>query len=145
MVNERLLKKLKEKYDAGPESASLTDLPLLFKFSKELLAENEELREEYMDMEMNVSLILTDYDKQFWIRIKNADFDYGEGPIDDASFSLAATTVMMIKILFGEIDAASAYMAGDITVEGNLADAMMFNEIIELGFEQFEELIEAIQ
>jgi len=62
-MDDKLLKKMKAKYDAGPESASITDIPLIFKFSKALLAENEELREDYMDTEMNVSLILTDFDK----------------------------------------------------------------------------------
>ena len=145
MVNQRLLKKLKEKYEAGPESVSIADLPLLFRFSKELLTENEELREEYMDVEMNVALVLTDFDKKFWVKIKDADFEYGEGAIEDASFTLTASSNAMIKILFGETDATSAYMAGEISVEGDLARAMEFNEIIELGMEQFEELVEAIQ
>ena len=144
-MDEKLLKKMKEKYDAGPESASIADIPLLFKFSKALLAENEELREDYIDTEMNVSLILTDFDKQFWIRIKEADFEYGDGPIDDATFTLKASVETMIKILFGVSDATSEYMAGSISVDGDLTAAMEFNEIIELGFEQFEDMIGALQ
>jgi hypothetical protein len=45
-------------------------------------------------------------------------------------------------MLFGEVDATSAYMAGDITVEGNLQDAMAFQEIIELALEAFEDMVD---
>jgi putative sterol carrier protein len=45
-------------------------------------------------------------------------------------------------MLFGEVDATSAYMAGDITVEGNLQDAMAFQEIIELAMEGFEDILD---
>ena len=48
----------------------------------------------------------------------------------------------MINILFGVSDATSEYMAGNISVEGDLTKAMEFNEIIEIGFEQFEEMIQ---
>ncbi len=143
MVDEKLLKKLKEKFDAGPEAVDIADLPLLIKFSKQLIKENEELAEEYGDLEINVSLVIKDFDKRFWIKIKDADFDFGEGEIENPSFTLTSSMLMMAKLLFGETDATSAYMAGDLTVEGNLADAMAFNEIIEMGMEIFEELTEA--
>jgi putative sterol carrier protein len=45
-------------------------------------------------------------------------------------------------MLTGEVDATSAYMAGDITVEGNLQDAMAFQEILELAMEAFEDMTE---
>ena len=43
-------------------------------------------------------------------------------------------------MMTGEVDATSAYMAGDITVEGNLQDAMAFQEILELAMEAFEDM-----
>ena len=135
---------MKDKFEAGPEAASLADIPLLFKFSKELIAENEELREDYMDLEINVVLTISDFDKQFWIRIKDADFDFGEGDIENASFRLTANMLTMAKLIYGEMDATSAYMAGDISIEGNLQDALAFNDFLEIGLEEFEDQIEAI-
>jgi putative sterol carrier protein len=144
MVDEKLLRKLKEKFDAGPEAVTIADLPLLIKFSKQLIKENDELAEEYGDLEINVSLVIKDFDKKFWIKIKDSDFDFGEGEIEKPSFTLTASMLMMAKLLFGVTDATSAYMGGDISVDGNLADAMAFNEIIEMGMEIFEELVEEI-
>ena len=55
---------------------------------------------------------------------------------------MSSTLEVGAGILMGEVDATSAYMAGDITVEGNLQDAMAFQEIIELALEAYEDLIE---
>jgi putative sterol carrier protein len=40
----------------------------------------------------------------------------------------------------GERDATSAYMAGDLQVEGNLQDAMVYGEILVLIQDIIEEL-----
>ena len=141
MVKEKLLRKMKAKFEQGPEAATLADIPLLFNFSKQLITENEELREDYMEEKINVQLDLTDADKKFWIRIKDADFSFGEGTIDEPSFTLKADLNTMATLIFGEQDAVSAYMAGNITVEGNLQDAMAFNEFLEIGLEEFEDQI----
>lgn len=145
MVSEKLLRKMKEKFDAGPESATLADIPMLFKFSKELIAENDELREDYLDLEINAVLVISDFDKKFWIRIKDADFNFGEGEIADASFTLKASMLTMAKLIYGEMDPTSAYMAGDIAIEGNLQDALAFNDFLEIGLEEFEDQIEVLQ
>lgn len=145
LVNEQLLRDLKAKFDEGPEAASIDDIPLLFKFSKELISENEELKEEYLDMEINACLNIPDANKKFWIKIKDADFEYGEGDIEgESSFTLTANLITMAKIVYGEEDPTSAYMAGDITIEGNLQDALSFNEFLEIGLEEFEDQIELL-
>ncbi|MGV9171323.1 MAG: hypothetical protein ACOC44_14665 [Promethearchaeia archaeon] len=41
MVDEDLLRKMKAKFDEGPKAATLEDIPLLFDFSKQLIAEND--------------------------------------------------------------------------------------------------------
>ena len=78
--------------------------------------------------------------------------DYGAGDVENPSFTFSATKDVGTSLLFGETDATSAYMAGDITVEGNLQDAMAFQEvlsnlliepeIIELAMEAFEDLVD---
>jgi len=65
---------------------------------------------------------------------------YGDGEVDNPSFTFSANKEVGLGMLFGEVDATSAYMAGDITVEGNLQDAMAFQEIIELALEAYEDL-----
>jgi hypothetical protein len=48
----------------------------------------------------------------------------------------------MTGILSQEIDPTSAYMGGDLQIEGNLQDAVAFGEISELARDYIEEMME---
>ncbi|MEE9379141.1 MAG: SCP2 sterol-binding domain-containing protein [Candidatus Lokiarchaeia archaeon] len=142
MVDEALLKKIKAAQDAGASAASAEEVMLMYEFTKQISLENEDLKEELEDMDIAISQILTDIDKKYWLTVKEGTLDYGEGDVDNPSFTMSSTLEVGAGILMGEVDATSAYMAGDITVEGNLQDAMAFQEIIELALEAYEDLIE---
>ena len=142
MVDEALLKKLKGKFDAGSDAASAEDIMDVFEFFLQVSKENEDLAEELEDMDITVQAILTDVDKKFWIKAQEGTITYGEGETENPSFTYSCVLAVGAGMLYGEVDATSAYMAGDITVEGNLQDAMAFQEIIELAMEAFEDLTE---
>ena len=142
MVDEALLKKIKAAQDSGASAASAAEVMLMYEFTKQISLENEDLKEELEDMDIAISQILTDIDKKYWLTVKEGTLDYGEGDVDNPSFTMSSTLEVGAGILMGEVDATSAYMAGDITVEGNLQDAMAFQEIIELALEAYEDLIE---
>ena len=142
MVDEALLKELKAKLDAGSDSANADDVLKVYEFFKQVAQENEDLKEELEDMDIAVQTNITDVNKKYWITAKDGKINYGPGEIDNPSFTFSATLAVGAGMLYGEVDATSAYMAGDITVEGNLQDAMAFQEIIELAMEAFEDLTE---
>ncbi|MFW9989990.1 MAG: SCP2 sterol-binding domain-containing protein [Candidatus Odinarchaeota archaeon] len=142
MVDESLLKKIKVAQDAGAASASAEDVMQMYEFIKEISKENEDLKEELEDMDIAIQSILTDIDKKVWLTVKEGNLDFGEGEVENPSFTMSSTLEVGAGILMGEVDATSAYMAGDITVEGNLQDAMAFQEIVELALEAYEDLIE---
>ncbi|MFX1487754.1 MAG: SCP2 sterol-binding domain-containing protein [Promethearchaeota archaeon] len=142
MVDESLLKAIKAAQEAGASSASPEDVARTFEFIKAISTENEDLKEELEDMDIAIQLVISDADKKYWLTVKEGDLDFGEGDVDNPSFTMSSTLEVGAGILMGEVDATSAYMAGDITVEGNLQDAMAFQEIIELALEAYEDLIE---
>jgi len=142
MVDKDLLMEMKEKLDAGSDSANIDDTLKVFELYDQLAQKDGYLKEEIEEMELSVQLIINDRDKKFWVKVSDGKMNYGEGEFEDPSFTFSTDFETGSKILFGEIDATSAYMAGDITVEGNLADALAFQEIIELSMETFEEEIE---
>jgi putative sterol carrier protein len=142
MVDESLLKDLKAAQDAGASSASPDDMLKTFGFIKQISTENEDLKEELEDMDIAIQMVITDADKKYWLSVKEGALDFGEGDVENPSFTMSSTLEVGAGILMGEVDATSAYMAGDITVEGNLQDAMAFQEIIELALEAYEDLIE---
>jgi putative sterol carrier protein len=142
MVDESLLKELKAAQDAGASAASVDDMMKVFSFIKGVSTENEDLKEELEDMDIAIQMVISDADKKFWLTVKEGDLDFGDGEVDNPSFTMSSNLEVGAGILMGEVDATSAYMAGDITVEGNLQDAMAFQEIIELALEAYEDLIE---
>ncbi|MFW9773048.1 MAG: SCP2 sterol-binding domain-containing protein [Candidatus Thorarchaeota archaeon] len=142
MVDESLLKELKAAQEKGATAASPDDVVKVFEFIKAISTENEDLKEELEDMDIAIQLVISDADKKYWLTVKEGDLDFGEGDTDNPSFTMSSTLEVGAGILMGEVDATSAYMAGDITVEGNLQDAMAFQEIIELALEAYEDLIE---
>ncbi|MHA1106688.1 MAG: SCP2 sterol-binding domain-containing protein [Promethearchaeota archaeon] len=142
MVDEALIKEMKGKFDAGAAAAEPADSLKVFELFKQIAEENEDLKEELEDMDIVIQMIITDKEAKFWLKAHDGTLEFGEGDVENPSFTFSATQEVGAGMLFGEVDATSAYMAGDITVEGNLQDAMAFQEIIELALEAFEDLVD---
>ena len=142
MVDEALLNEVKAKIDAGAAAADVKDTLKMFELFKQIAEENEDLKEELEDMDIAIQMIVTDADAKFWLKAHDGTLEFGEGEVDNPSFTFSAAKEVGAGMLFGEVDATSAYMAGDITVEGNLQDAMAFQEIIELALEAYEDLVD---
>jgi putative sterol carrier protein len=128
MVDMDLVKEVNEMVESGSSDAAPDATLKIYEMIKQISDENEDLKEEMEDMDIEIQMILTDTDKKYWVKVKGGTFSYGEGETDSPSFTLKSTTEVGAGILFGEVDATSAYMAGDITVEGNLQDAMAYQE-----------------
>ena len=142
MVDEALLKEVKEKMDAGAAASDVNDTLKVYELFRQVAEENEDLKEELEDMDIAIQMVITDADKRFWLKAHDGTMEFGEGDVDNPSFTFSATKEVAAGMLFGEVDATSAYMAGDITVEGNLQDAMAFQEIIELALEALEDMLD---
>ena len=142
MVDDALVKEIKGLMDAGADAADPGAILKVMEFFKQISKDSEDLAEELEDMDITVQMVLTDVDKKYWIKATSGDLTYGEGAVESPSFTFSATKNVGAGMMFGEVDATSAYMAGDITVEGNLQDAMAFQEIIELAMEALEDLAE---
>ena len=140
MVDDALIGKVKKLIDAGADAATPEDLITMYELYKQIAVDNEDLKEELEDMDIVVQQVITDKNAKFWMKAKEGKLEYGKGDVDSPSFTFSCTLTVGAGMLYGEVDATSAYMAGDITVEGNLQDAMAFQEIIELAMEAFEDL-----
>lgn len=141
MVDENIIKELKELREKGPSQPS--DALKTYEFVKQLAEENEELKEELEDIDlMVVQLVITDVDYKYWVKIGEGKLDYGEGEGEDPSVTMSATGTTWTGLTSGEIDSTSAYMSGDLVIEGNLQDAIAYGEVLglaqELGADYFE-------
>lgn len=133
---------LKKKMDAGAEAAKPEDALRVFEFFKQVAGEDEDLKEDLENFNVCVQIVLTDIDKKYWVRVQAGQVEYGEGEVDDPTFTYSTTFAVSTGTLFGEVNATSAYMAGDIQIEGRLQDAVAFQNILEQTMEIFEELTE---
>ena len=141
MVDENLIKELKEMREKGQSQPS--DALKTYEFLKQLAEENEEFKEELEDMDtIIVQIVVTDIDYKFWTKFGEGAVDYGEGASDDATVTMKASQDTFAGIVSGEVDGTSAYMSGDLVIEGNLQDAIAYGEIqglaMELGADYFE-------
>ena len=139
MVDEKLIEELKAIREAGPENAPPDAIFKIFEVFKQLAAEDEDLKEEVEDADLCMQFVITDRDNKFWIAARDGVISYGDGDGPDVSVTMKAAFETMSGILSQEVDATSAYMSGDLVIEGNLQDAMAFGEIASLAGEIMED------
>ena len=135
MVDQNLVDELKAMREKGPSAPS--DSLKLFEFVKQLAEENEDLKEELEDIDTTVvQLVVTDINYKYWVKMGDGTVDYGEGEGDDPSVTMSATGATWTGMSSGEIDSTSAYMSGDLVIDGNLQDAIAFGEIQGIAMEE---------
>jgi len=141
MVDEQLVKELKEMREKGASKAS--DSLKMYEFVKQVAEESEDLKEELEDIDlMTVQLIVTDADYKYWVQLGEGKVGYGEGEADDAGVTMSATGATWAGLSSGEIDSTSAYMSGDLVIEGKLQDAIAYGEILALAMEEGAKYLE---
>ena len=135
MVDQDLINKLKEMREKGASQPS--DALKIFEFAKQLAEESEDLKEELEDMDATVvQLVMTDINYKYWVKMGDGTVDYGEGDGDDPNVTMSATGATWAGLSSGEIDSTSAYMSGDLVIDGNLQDAIAFGEIQSIAMEE---------
>ena len=135
MVDQNLINEIKEMREKGASQPS--DALKIFEFVKQLAEENEDLKEELEDIDTTmVQLIITDINYKYWVKMGDGTVDYGEGEGDDPSVTMSATGATWTGMSSGEIESTSAYMSGDLVIDGNLQDAIAFGEIQGIAMEE---------
>ncbi|MHA1933343.1 MAG: SCP2 sterol-binding domain-containing protein [Promethearchaeota archaeon] len=141
MVDANLINDLKEMRKSGPSAPA--DSLKMYEFMKQLAAENEELKEELEDIDtIIVQQEVTDVNFVYWIKFGEGGVEYAEGSSDDATVTMKAAQATWSGLSSGEIDSTSAYMSGDLVIEGNLQDAIAYGEILGLAMELGADLLE---
>ncbi|MBA7517968.1 hypothetical protein ES705_10033 [subsurface metagenome] len=141
MVDENLIKEIKEMREKGASQPS--DALKMYEFVKQMAEESEDLKEELEDIDaMAVQLVVTDVNYKYWVKMGDGKIDYGEGETDDPSVTMSATGATWTGLGSGELDSTSAYMSGDLVIEGNLQDAIAYGEIVSLAMEEGAEYFE---
>ena len=104
---------------------------------------DNDLKEELEDIDQFIGQLVVSV-KEFimWVKIGDGVYDYGEGETADASFTMTANWETMAGMMTGEVDGTSAYMSGDLQIDGNLQDVMAYGEYASFAAETMEEMAE---
>ncbi len=141
MVDKDLLRDLKAKMEAGPAGADPSYTLKAFELFKQLAAENEEIGEMARELDLKAQVVISGTDKKYWIVVSRGEITYGEGTIASPTITLTSRMEVAIGMLYGEFNPVSAYMAGDVVIEGHLPAAIQLQELIEVALEDFKELV----
>ena len=137
MVDENLIKELKEMREKGASKPS--DSLKMYEFVKQVAEEDEDLKEELEDMdETKIQMIVTDVNYKYYVILGEGKFNYAEGEVDDPGATMSATGATWAGLASGELDSTSAYMSGDLVIEGNLQDAIAYGEVLSMAMENME-------
>ncbi|MHA1651622.1 MAG: SCP2 sterol-binding domain-containing protein [Candidatus Helarchaeota archaeon] len=125
---------VKKKVEAKEFDAK--DLPLFLEALEEIAQTSEDLQDELEDTEDVVIQFNVPGVVQAYIEIKDGKLTAKEGVRDDADVTLEMTEEVGKNLFTGETDAASAYMAGDLKIIGEMAKAMKLRSLIEIAGEE---------
>ncbi len=123
MLNKELLRKLKEKVQNNIEIINSEDLLNAYEMLKEVYEKHKDLSKKLKKMRLKVQHIVSDWDKEFWFSVEDELFEYGEGVIEDPTFTFYCTSELSMKILFGIIYPTHPWgyiESGDIIISGKV-------------------------
>lgn len=127
---------LAKKLDDG--ELTIDDTMDFFTVLAEIANESEDIQDE-IDGWDRVLVFNIEGVKKITLKVQDGKVEVSEGAADESDITLTMNADTAVGVLSGEVDATSAYMAGDLKVEGPLPDAIKFRTIIELLREELED------
>jgi len=139
MVDQAIIDKVQKlREDMGDDPKALLTMQELM---KQASAEIDDLKEELEDIDQFTGqMVISDKNWKMWVKIGDGVYDYGEGEAADASFTMTCNWETMAGMMTGEIDGTSAYMSGDMQIDGNLQDVMAYGEYSSFAAETLQEM-----
>jgi len=131
------MKELLQAYNTGPEAIKPEHVPQFLNVLAAFININPEAQEEIEDADLKIAMKFTDVG-DFYISVENNKMTVSDKSFNgDATLELIMPLSTMTDVMF-DGDAVSAYMAGQITVNGDLSQAMLFQSIMEMLIEKIE-------
>lgn len=114
---------------------------IMMKGIEEVLAINDEMKEEVEEYEAKIQWYIGENIKGYQI-FEEGKYSYGiDDEIEDPVVVMTIADINNAKLFFtGQVDPTSAYMSGDLSIEGNLAIIMNYSTIAEILQEYLEPL-----
>lgn len=106
--------------------------PLFIQAMQEISTTNTDLQQELSNVEnTSINFTIPNVVNGF-LKIEGGKLTGGEGQIPDAPLTIEIAESVARGMVTGESDIASAYMAGDVKLIGDMAEAMKLRPIFEI-------------
>ncbi len=99
-----------------------------------------DVQEEIEDWDCIVQFKLEDSDS-FWIETNKTRFSFTLGNAPNPNLELSLPKIKLFKIFLKLIDLKQEYITGKLKVKGNLEDLARLGYVIEIIYEELEELL----
>lgn len=116
---------------------SINDSMDFFNVLCEVAKESDEIQDEVKGWDRNLLFDIIDGPK-ITLMVQGGKFEIMDGEQGTPDATLSMNSDVAVGVLSGETDATSAYMAGDLKIQGPLPDAIKFRTLIELMREALE-------
>jgi len=138
MVDESLVKEIKEVLNAGAAAGEADDLLKSFELIKQVTQEVDYLKGDVEESDYTCQIVFSDLKKEYWITISKGKVEYGAGKFDDPSVTITASKDIGLGLFLGEIDANIVSPLGKLGVGGNHTQLRLFQELYEDVIEEFQ-------
>ena len=113
-------------------------IPTLFEGMSILIENSEEAKEELEDMDdIKINLTVPELDTSIFIKIEGGKFKAGSGLVEEPDLTILIGKEAFIKLLQGQSDMMSAYMAGEIKLEGDMVKVMALGSLFEIFADEY--------
>ncbi|MFX0080350.1 MAG: SCP2 sterol-binding domain-containing protein [Candidatus Hodarchaeota archaeon] len=130
VIDANSLKDLLNVYLEGISNLKASHVPLFLEILTTFVNNNPEAKEVISEEDLNIQMKITDLDN-YIIRITNNRMEWSKGEIANSDLILETDLETSAALLI-EGNPVSAYMAGKIRIEGNIAKALIFQDLIEV-------------
>ena len=130
------LEALKEKYVPKLEEESLTydEVSECIDLLVGVANDDEDFEEEFGELTKTYQFNVTDKPEAewMWLKIVDGKFEAGMGKLDQVDLTFSQTAEVAAGMVSGAINSNTAFMKGDLKIEGNISDGVKFQEILGL-------------
>lgn len=138
MIEESLVKELKEIISNGADSADPDDVLKIFELYKQISEEVDYLKQDLNEEEMIGQIVFDDIDQRYWLKAREGKIEYGKGAIENPLFTIMASKDVGMGLFLGELDANIVSPLGKLKAGGNIKNLRAFQEYYEDAIEEFK-------
>ena len=138
MVNEILVKELKEIINKGANSSDPDDILKIFELFKQISEEVDFLKQDLDEEKMDGQIVFEDVNRRYWLKASEGRVEYGEGKIKKPLFTIVASKDVGMGLFLGELDANIVSPLGKLKAAGKIKNLRAFQEFYEDAIEEFK-------